>query len=103
MTTNMFVRDMDLRDFDRLDGSETSTNIDCAFVPVRNSCPPQGQALVEPAGTCSGTVVPASRIPTRCVGVGCFCGNSEALMLSTKLSPQPSSSVSYLSACWSSP
>ena len=42
--------------------------IDCAFVPVWNSCPLQGQTLVlaEPAGTYSGTV-PASRIPTRCV------------------------------------
>ena len=39
-------------------------------------------------------VVPASRIPTRCVGLGCFCGDSGALMLSTKLSPQSSSSVS---------
>ena len=56
--------------------------------------------LAEPAGTCSGTAVPASRIPTRCVGMGCFCDDSGALMLSMKLSLQPSSSVSYLSACW---
>ena len=36
-------------------------------------------------------------------GMGCICDDSGALMLSTKLSPQPSNSVSYLSACWSSP
>ena len=30
--------------------------------------------------------------------MGCFCADSDALMLSVKLSPQPSSSVSYLHA-----
>ena len=43
-----------------------------ALVPLRNSCPLQGQTLVEPAGTYSGTV-PASRIQTRC---GCFTRSS---------------------------
>ena len=28
--------------------------------------------LAESAGTCSVSAVPASRIPTRCVGIGCF-------------------------------
>ena len=37
--------------------------------------------LADPAGTYSGTV-PASRIPTRCVGMGCFCVDSGVLMLS---------------------
>ena len=55
--------------------------IDCAFVPVWNSCPLQGQTLIEPAGTYSGTV-PASRIQTRCVGTDSFCDDSGVLMLS---------------------
>ena len=54
--------------------------------------------LAEPVGTCSLAAVPASRILTRCVGMGCFCADSEALMLSVKLGPQLSSSVSYLHA-----
>ena len=71
--------------------------IDCLLLPLLNRCPVQGQtALVERAGMYSGTTVPASRILTRCVGMGCFCVS--ALMLSVKLSPQPSSSVSYLHA-----
>ena len=37
--------------------------------------------LADPAGTYSGTV-PASRIQTRCVGMGCFCDDSGVLMLS---------------------
>ena len=71
-----------------------------ALVPLRNSCPlqRQGGVLAEPVGTCSLAAVPASRILTRCVGVGCFCADSDALMLSVKLSPQLSSSVSYLHA-----
>ena len=52
--------------------------------------------LAEPVGTCSLAAVPDSRIPTRCVGIGCSCVN--ALMLSVKLGPQLSSSVSYLHA-----
>ena len=45
--------------------------IDCALVPIWNSCPLQGQAGNLPAGTYSSTVVPASRIPTKCVGGNC--------------------------------
>ena len=60
-------------------------------------------ALVKPAETHSGTTVSASRIPTRCVGIDSSCADYGALMLSVKLSPQPSSSVSYLSVFWSSP
>ena len=53
--------------------------IDCALLPLRDSCPLQGQALVEPAGTCSVSV-PASRIPTRCVGIDSFCDDSGVLI-----------------------
>ena len=49
--------------------------------------------LAEPAGTCSVTAVPASRIPTKCVGIVNSCDDSGALMLSLKLSPQSWSSV----------
>ena len=58
--------------------------------------------LVELAGTYSSTAVLASRIPARCVGIDSSCHDSGALMLSMKLSLQSSSSVLYLSACWSS-
>ena len=49
--------------------------------------------LAEPAGTCSIAAVPASRIPTRCVGIVNSCDDSGVLMLSTKLGPQSSGSV----------
>ena len=52
--------------------------------------------LAEPVGTCSLAAVPDSRILTGCVGIGCSCVS--ALMLSVKLGPQLSSSVSYLHA-----
>ena len=68
--------------------------IDCLLLPLLNRCPVQGQTVTRQ--TCSVTAVPVSRIPTRCVGMGCFC--ISALMLSVKLSPQTSSSVSYLHA-----
>ena len=70
--------------------------IDCLLLPLLNRCPVQGQTVTRQ--TCSVTAVPVSRILTRCVGMGCSCADSGALMLSVKLGPQLSSSVSYLHA-----
>ena len=79
--------------------------INYALVPLRNSCPLQDQD-----GTCRASwnvlkhscscLQNSDEVCGRSVS---SCADSGALMLSVKLSPQPSSSVSYLSACWSSP
>ena len=71
--------------------------IDCLLLPLLNRCPVQDQS-----GTCRtcwnvlGHNCSCFQNSDEMCGMGCFC--ISALILSVKLSPQPSSSVSYLHA-----